>query len=178
MQMPITNHHADSPASPWLCRHAQHIRPQGRVLDVAAGSGRNARWLAQQGFRVEAVDRDAEALASMQGSAGITTRIADIENSAWPYAGQKFDAIVVCRYLHRPLLPLLTVNLATQGVLIYETFMQGHEAYGRPQNPDFLLHSNELLHVFAADLTVIAFEQGKLEQTPPAVLQRICAVKP
>ena len=178
MQMLTTDHHADSQASPWLCHHAQYIRPQGRVLDVAAGAGRNARWLVQQGFRVEAVDRDAEVLASMHGISGITTRIADIENTAWPYTGQKFDAIVVCRYLHRPLLPLLAANLMTQGVLIYETFMQGHEAYGRPQNPDFLLHSNELLHVFATDLTVIAFEQGKLEQTPPAVMQRICAVKP
>jgi SAM-dependent methyltransferase len=178
MQMPITDHHEDSQASPWLCRHAQHIRPQGRVLDVAAGTGRNARWLAQQGFKVEAVDYNAEALSSMHGIARITTRIADLENSAWPYAGQKFNAIVVCRYLHRPLLPLLTANLMTQGVLIYETFMRGHEAYGRPQNPDFLLRSNELLHVFSTDLTIIAFEQGKLEQTPPAIMQRICAIKP
>lgn len=164
--------------STWVCRFASLIKPHGRVLDLACGTGRNTRWLAEQGWQVEAVDRDAAALASMQGLTNITTRQADLENAAWPYTGQMFDAIVVCRYLHRPLLPLLANSLTTQGILIYETFMQGHEVYGRPQNPDFLLKSNELLQVFMPDLTIIAFEQGKLEQSPPAVLQRICALRP
>ena len=164
--------------SAWVCRFASLIKPHGRVLDLACGTGRNTLWLAGQGWQVEAVDRDAASLAPLQGLANITTRQADLENAAWPYTGQMFDAIVVCRYLHRPLLPLLADSLTTQGILIYETFMQGHELYGRPQNPDFLLKSNELLQAFMPDLTIIAFEQGKLEQSPPAVLQRICALRP
>jgi hypothetical protein len=75
----------------------------------------------------------------------ISIKAADLESAPWPYANQKFDAVVVCRYLHRPLLPILATSLAAHGVLIYETFMQGHEVYGQPQNPDFLLNSNELL---------------------------------
>ena len=44
-------------------------------------------------------------------------------------------------YLHRPLLPLLLAALADDGVLLYETFARGNEAYGRPSNPDFLLRA-------------------------------------
>jgi SAM-dependent methyltransferase len=153
------------------------IKLQGKVLDVAAGKGRNARWLAQQGFRVEAVDRDIAALESMQGIANITIHESDLENADWPYAVREFDAIVVCRYLYRPLLPYLVSSLASGGVLIYETYMQGHEAYGRPHNPDFLLKPDELLTRFGNDLKTLAFEQGLLEKSPPAVLQRICAAK-
>lgn len=163
--------------SEWLLNHAQHIKPAGSVLDVAAGSGRNTRWLAQQGYKVEAVDRDQQALESMQGVENIHLHITDIENADWPYSGQEFDAILVCRYLHRPLFPLILQSLAPQGVLIYETFMQGHEAYGRPSNPDFLLRENELLEVFKNDLEVIAFEQGYFEKPKPGMLQRICAKK-
>jgi len=168
---------AEAP-SDWLCRHAAQIRPGGEVLDVAAGSGRNARWLAQQGFIVEAVDRDGEALAVMRGIDGITLNSADLENAAWPYAGRQFDAIVVCRYLHRPLFAALRESLKPGGVLIYETFMQGHEAYGRPTNPDFLLRENELEQVFGTDLAVLAFEQGLMTQPKPAMMQRIAARKP
>jgi SAM-dependent methyltransferase len=118
---------------------------------------------------------DAGALAAMSGIAGISTRTADIENAPWPYADITFDAIVVCRYLHRPLLPLLAASLAPGGVLIYETFMQGHEAYGRPKNPDFLLRPNELREVFASTLVTHAFEQG-FDAEQQAVIQRICAL--
>lgn len=142
---------------------------------MASGSGRNARWLAAQGFDIEAVDRDEVALLSMQDITNIRTRVADLENANWPYHGQKFDAIVVCRYLHRPLLSLLPGCLEPDGVLIYETFMQGHEAYGRPQNPDFLLKPNELLEAFVPVLMPVTFEQG-FSETENVVLQRICAV--
>lgn len=161
------------PPSPWLETHAGYIRAQGSVLDVAAGRGRNARWLAQQGFQVEAVDRDEEALRSMCGIDGISLTVADLEQGGWPYEGRRFDAIVVCRYLHRPLFPRLIASLADGGVLIYETFMQGQEAYGGPSNPEFLLKPDELLQVFCADLEILAFEQGLQTSPAPCMLQRI-----
>ena len=42
-------------------------------------------------------------------------------------------------YLHRPLFAPLLAALAPEGVLLYETFARGNEAFGRPSNPDFLL---------------------------------------
>lgn len=165
------------PPSDWLLKHASYIQPCGNVLDVAAGNGRNSRWLAQHEFQVEAVDRNREALDSMNGIENITLKIADIENGEWPYSDRQFDAVVVCRYLHRPLFSALYDSLAPGGVLIYETFMQGQEAYGRPSNPDFLLRPNELLKVFQDRLEIIAFEQGYCEVPKPSMMQRICATK-
>jgi SAM-dependent methyltransferase len=145
------------------------------VLDLACGSGRHVRWLAGLGYLVEAVDRDAAALASLGDVPGIKVRQADIEADAWPFSGQLFDAVIVTRYLHRPLLPLLPQLLTAQGVLIYETFMVGQERFGRPSNPDFLLHPDELQQAFAPYLKIEAFEQGEFAEPEPAMLQRICA---
>lgn len=167
----------DTPSA-WLLRHAHLIKPGGRVLDVAAGRGRNTRWLSAAGFQVEAVDRDAAALADMQGLAGVSLLQADLEQGDWPYIGQEFDGIVVCRYLHRPLLPWLATSLAAGGVLIYETFMQGQQQFGRPTAPDFLLEPGELLASYQASLLVQEFEQGELGTLgQPAMLQRIALTK-
>lgn len=160
--------------SPWVTRHAPLIFAGGDVLDLASGSGRNARWLAAQGFRVTAVDRDANALAAMDCVPGITAVEADLGNAAWPLPDRRFDGIVVCRYLHRPLLPVLARSLTPGGILLYETFMQGQERFGRPRNPDFLLMPDELLQAFAT-LQTVAFEQGCFEEPDAVMMQRICA---
>jgi SAM-dependent methyltransferase len=161
--------------SAWVTRFAPLIRSGGTVLDVACGAGRNARWLARQGWWVEAVDRDEMTISTLQGVQNISARQADLEGASWPYPGRKFDAIVVCRYLYRPLLPLLAESLAENGILIYETFMLGQEQFGRPRNPDFLLQPDELLTIYSKRLKVISFEQGIISEPEPAALQRICA---
>ena len=163
--------------SPWVMRHAARIRPAGIVLDLACGSGRHALWFAGRGFTVEAVDRDEVAISSLTGSPGIQARLADLENAPWPYAEHRFDGIVVSRYLHRPLLPLIAEALEPGGVLIYETFMIGNERFGKPSNPDFLLRPDELLMLFGACLSVISFEQGEERFPKPSVMQRICAIR-
>jgi len=168
--------HADVP-SPWLLRWAPLIPPAGEVLDLACGGGRHARFLAQQGHVVDAVDRDAEALALLAGVAGVRPLRADLEGAPWPYPDRAWDGIVVANYLHRPLFPSLLASLRPGGVLIYETFMVGNERWGRPSNPVFLLQPNELLTAFGADLALAAFEQGEVGQPKPAVVQRICAVR-
>ena len=166
----------DIPPSPWVRRFAPLIAAGGAVLDVASGSGRHARCLASLGHRVEAVDRDAQALAALEGVAGITTRIADLELDPWPYDGACFEGVIVTNYLHRPRFDALIDLLKPGGVLIYETFMLGNETLGKPSNPDFLLRPGELLDRVRPRLTVIAFEQGRLESPRPAFVQRICGV--
>jgi SAM-dependent methyltransferase len=171
--------HDDAP-SPWIVRFAPLVRPGGSALDLACGGGRHARFLAARGLRVDAVDRDREALAALGGAAGVTALQADLEGAPWPYAGRAFDAIVVARYLHRPLFGAIEAALADGGVLLYETYMRGHERLGRPSRPEFLLEPGELLRAFPS-LTVVGFEQGRLEPPVPgttrAVVQRLCAVR-
>jgi len=161
--------------SPWVVRWADLLASAGEALDVACGQGRHARWLAGLGYRVHAVDRDADALAALAASPSIVPHQADIEAGDWPYAGRTFDAIVVTNYLHRPLLPVLVRSLATGGILIYETFAVGNEAYGRPSNPAFLLRPGELLEAVRGILRVIGYEDVGVEIPRPAKVQRICA---
>lgn len=163
---------ASSP-SPWLVRWAHLIAPRGSVLDVAAGGGRHARWLALRGHRVTAVDRDADAMAALAGVAEAIS--ADIENGAWPFAGRNFDAVVVTNYLWRPLFPALRAALAPGGVLLYETFAAGNETVGRPRRPDFLLERGELLRA-AEGLRIVAYEDGFLAD-PDRFVQRLAAVR-
>jgi SAM-dependent methyltransferase len=169
--------HALETPSPWVVRWAPLVRPGGEVLDVACGQGRHARHLAGLGYRVVAVDRDPDALAGLAGVPGVRTVHADLEGAPWPFATGGFDAVVVANYLHRPLVAALTASLAPGGVLIYETFMQGNECYGKPSNPDFLLRPYELADALRGRLEVVAFEQGRVERPKPALVQRVCAVR-
>ena len=168
---------ATMPAAAWLRRHAPLIDPRSRVLDLAAGHGRNARFLASLGHDVVAVDRDADALAALDGVPNVTTRIVDLEGEAWPLAGDRYDAIVVVHYLHRPSFDAMLAALSDRGVLIYETFAAGNEAFGRPSNPAFLLAPGELLERTRGRLDVVSYEEGRVERAgAPAVIQRLAAV--
>lgn len=164
--------------SAWILRWAHLIPTGGRVLDLASGGGRNARHLAALGYEVEAVDRDADALAPLRDIGNINTCVADLERGDWPYANQKFSGIVVTNYLHRPLFPALLDGLTRSGVLIYETFALGNENFGKPSNPDFLLRTGELLEVVRGRLRVIAYEDVFEAGAQPAMMQRIFAVRP
>ena len=123
MNQPIVGYHLDE------C--------QDWVADLACGHGRHARFLAGLGHRVTAVDRDAQALATLAGVAGVEPEQRDLESGgAWPYAPARFDAIVVVNYLHRPLFAPLLDALRHDGVLIYATFASGNERIGRPSRPE------------------------------------------
>ena len=165
--------HFDLPPSPWVRRWSAFIRPGGAVLDVACGAGRHARWLATLGFEVDAVDRAPELFEAPPPGVRLTG--ADIESGPWPYAGRRFDAIVVTNYLHRPLLPRLVDSLEPGGILLYETFARGNERFGKPSNPDFLLAPGELLDAVRAKLRVVAYEDRVVDEPRPAAVQRIAA---
>jgi SAM-dependent methyltransferase len=148
------------------------------VLDLAAGSGRHTALLRDRGYRVLAVDRDTGVLGRrFAGDPAVEIRSLDLEDGGPWKLGQGFDGIVVANYFHRPLFAPMIDALARGGAVLYETFMLGNERFGRPSNPDFLLRPGELLAAFGAALTVVAFEQGIVDQPRPAALQRIAAVK-
>lgn len=164
-----------TPPSPWVRRWGVLVPEGGTVLDVACGWGRHLRWFAEGGFRVTGVDRDTSLLADLGAQAEILSY--DLEDgSPWPFPGRTFDAVVVTNYLFRPLFPALAAAVAPGGVLIYETFMVGNEAYGRPRTPDHLLTAGELLSAFPG-LQTVGFEQGKVDTCGTGVVQRLAAVR-
>ena len=175
--LPAKTHAAETlPPSPWVRRWLGVLPAGATVLDFAAGSGRHAREALRRGLRATAIDRDAAALASLEQ--GVATRVADLEAGAWPFGDERFDAVVVANYLFRPRFALLAALVAPGGLLIYETFAQGNERYGRPSNPAFLLAPGELCERSRrAGLRILGYEHGLLGQPRPAVVQRVCAVR-
>jgi SAM-dependent methyltransferase len=171
---PIQDRELDRP-SEWVARWARMIVPDGDVLDLACGGGRHTRFLSSLGFRVCAIDRDAQALGTLTDIAGVTVRVADLENGPSPLAGLQFDGVIVTNYLHRPLFPHILDALSPTGLLIYETFAAGNERFGRPSNPDFLLKPGELLDIVHGRLHVVAYEDLEVAAPKPARIQRICA---
>ena len=167
--------HGSEAPSLWIQRWSHLIPPHSQVLDVACGAGRHMRYLQAQGHSLLGVDRNDEALAA--ASAWGQTLQADIENGPWPLPGRQFGAVMVTNYLWRPLWPQILASVQTGGVLLYETFAQGHETVGRPSRADFLLTPGELLHMaHQGGLRVIAYEDGFMAE-PERFVQRMAAVR-
>ncbi len=150
------------------------------ALDLACGSGRDALFLAQQGYAVTAVDYKPDALERLAASAAaadlsVQAICLDLELSPpeWPANG--FALIHVARYLHRPLLPMLAHWLRPGGVLVYETFLRGAERFGGPRRPQFLLERGELASYFVDWTTLHAVEQTLSDGRP---VQQLVVQKP
>ncbi|MGB0670468.1 MAG: class I SAM-dependent methyltransferase [Rhodospirillales bacterium] len=165
--------------SDWVMRFLPLVAAGGRVLDLACGGGRHGRAFLGAGYTVVLVDKDCQAVGDLAGNPKAQILTADLEDgSPWPLRGETFDAVCVVNYLHRPLFPVLIDSLRPGGVLIYETFARGNEAFARPRNPDHLLRAGELLEWVSGRLQVVAFEHGIRTDGPlPGVIQRIAAVR-
>ena len=157
------------------------VRNHG-VLDLACGSGRNGLFLARHNIPICFADIDPSALekiAARLGASDLTARLwqVDFEDpGSRPLAGKKFDAILVCNYLHRPLMPFIRDCLVEGGLLLYETFTVAQANVGRPRNPAFLLQPAELRQWFR-DWEILLDVEGS-ETSPPRHYASLVARKP
>lgn len=162
--------------SPWIIRFAPLVPERGRVLDLACGGGRHTRLFLERRHPVVAVDVDVSGISDLAGNPRLEILEVDLENGRpFPLSGHRFDGIVVTNYLHRPLMADIVDAVAPGGVLIYETFARGHERFGEPSNPDFLLMPGELLEAVRGRLRVIAYEDMVVSEPRPGAVQRLCA---
>jgi tellurite methyltransferase len=159
----------------------------GPVVDLACGRGRHALAAASLGLPTLALDRDAGALASLAQAAragGLPFHPvrADLERGEEiPIRPSSCGAILVFRFLYRPLAPAIADALAPGGLLLYETFTTRHPSVSRsgPRNPAFLLGEGELPTLFPG-LAVLCFEEGVFASADgaPQALARLAARKP
>jgi SAM-dependent methyltransferase len=137
----------------------------GRALDVACGAGRNALFLAANGFVVSALDISSVALE--RGRRTATERRLDIEwqhadldedpESALP-AGP-FDLIVWVRYIHPTLMPHVLARLGRGGTLLCEQHLTTQAEVAGPASTAFRLQPGELQRA-AASLHVLHYYEG------------------
>jgi SAM-dependent methyltransferase len=140
----------EAPAE-WLVEHAALLGGGGRALDVACGDGRNALYLAQLGYMVDAIDVSDVAIGALRRAVEqrglamtIAPQVVDLEREPLP-AGP-YDVIVTLNFLQRDLFGPLQDALAPAGLLLYETLGRAHvDELGRSFNPAYLLEEGELL---------------------------------
>ena len=108
--------------TPLLVEMAKRLTP-GRALDLACGSGRNALWLAEQGWSVTAVDGSPaaiEILRSRASSRGVTVsrKVADLEKFEYQIEPASWNLIAICYYLQRDLFAPAKQGVVPGGILI------------------------------------------------------------
>ncbi|MDQ1356202.1 MAG: hypothetical protein QOG44_575 [Acidimicrobiaceae bacterium] len=124
------------------------------------------------------IDRDLSGIADLLGDPAVEAVEADLEDGRpFPLAGRQFAGVICTNYLHRPLLGALVAAVAPGGTLLYETFSEGHQQFGPPQRPEFILRPGELRDAVAGELAVRAHEEVLVHRPGPAMVQRIAAVR-
>jgi SAM-dependent methyltransferase len=139
-----------------------------KALDIAAGNGRNALYLAHQEFSVDAVDIADAGLALFADShPNIHAICADLDEFDIP--ANRYDLIVNIKYLNRRLFPYIREGLAQNGVLIFETFLDTPDpTTDQTICRDYLLRENELLHAFLS-LKIVCYKEAKHEKDAEAI---------
>lgn len=140
------------------------ILQKGKALDLAAGEGRNAIFLAQHGFDVDAVDiseiglRKAQKLAKEMG-VKIHTLLADLDT--YQIRKQQYDLITNFYFLNRNLVPKIKRGLKKGGMVIFETYLLEHRKLrtGGPKDPRYFLRPNELLQLFK-EFRILFYREG------------------
>ncbi|MCB0165068.1 MAG: class I SAM-dependent methyltransferase [Anaerolineae bacterium] len=173
--------------TPFLLSCLPELPPTGLALDVAAGAGRHALILAQQGLQVDAVDiswqglRLARLRAAQAGlwPGSIDFVVADLELAWLPKRG--YDVVVVSFFLFRPLLPVIKDRLRPGGRLVYETRVEPPpDNRSDSHRREFWLKPRELLDAFS-DFDVLRYDEGHRRRSggrEGGVTARLLARKP
>lgn len=188
----MSSENLPAPPAIWLDKHFDLVATTsslGPVADLACGLGRNAIFLASKGLPVVAMDRNQEQLRGLSQAAMRLSKQAalaplypircDLETpTGVPANTESFGAVLVFRFLFRPLAPAIEHVLKPGGLLVYETFAKAHMATGRgPRREAFYLDPDELPALFPG-LEVIAFEEGPDGGNPGDITSRLVARKP
>jgi tellurite methyltransferase len=150
----------DTP-SPLVERFTNSLTP-GNALDLASGPGRNALYLAEQGWRVTAVDGSPVAIGTLcararQRNLDIDARAADLERGEFSIEPAAYDLICDCYYLQRSLFPQMQAGLRPGGILIAIVHLaDANQPHGAPARAI----PGELRSYFP-DWTILHYYEGK-----------------
>jgi SAM-dependent methyltransferase len=148
----------------------EHINllPKGKALELAMGEGKDAVFLAKNGYEVDGCDisevaiKKADKLAE-ENSVKINALVVDLEKYEIPEG--KYDLITCFYYLQGSLIPQMKKGLRVGGMIVYETYTIDNLKLGFPYGPKneaFLLKHNELLDFFR-DFRVLYYREGVID---------------
>ena len=138
--------------------------PDGRALDVATGTGRNAVFLAESGYTVDALDQSREGLKTTRenaANAGVEERVEPIQADAETYTfpENRYAVITISYYRVLDRFPDIKEALVDGGVLFVEHHLRSTDGpLSGPSTDRYRFASNELLHS-CLDLTVLYYDE-------------------
>jgi SAM-dependent methyltransferase len=156
---------------PTLVDEIGSLQP-GRALDLGAGDGRNAAWLASRGWHVTAVDFSLVALdrgraRAVAGGVVVEWELADLLD--WSPGARRYD-LVTLFFIHLPaderreVYARAAAAVAPGGTLLIVGHDRANLADGArgPQDPDVLFSPDEV----AADLAGFRVERAAVVRRP------------
>lgn len=139
-----------------------HRLPRGRALDVACGAGRNALYLAAQGYQVDAVDISGEALARARESAraaGLEVNWIEHDLDAPPPLAPGYALVLAVRFMNLERVRQLADWLDPGGCLVTEQHLLTDAEVIGPANPAYRVRPGELRGL-ARGLELLHYEEG------------------
>jgi len=138
--------------------------PKGKALDLAAGEGRNAIFLAEHGFQVEAVDISPVAISRARKLArakGVRIKAMAADLDAYRLLPGRYDLVLNFYFLDRRLIPRIKKGLKKGGMVVFETYTAEQKKLGTggPGQTQFVLKPNELLRLFRG-FHVLFYREG------------------
>jgi SAM-dependent methyltransferase len=147
----------DAPPTPLLVESARQLK-LARALDLACGTGRNALWLAKQGWSVTAIDAAPAAIDTLRNRASklgvnLEARQADLERGPYAIQQSAWDLISICYYLQRDLFQPAKAGIVPGGVLlaivhITEPGEQPTDTRAKPGELKTYFNGWEILHYY------------------------------
>lgn len=128
-----------------------------QALDIACGMGRHSRYLASQGFEVDALDISSTAIESLQDLEHISAKEVDFDT--YTLEENRYDLIVCTYFLERSLFPQIKKALKEGGLFIYETYLYHPDNDKIPSNRAFLLEEGELELTFSDSYELIHLQE-------------------
>ncbi|WP_049979462.1 class I SAM-dependent methyltransferase [Halolamina rubra] len=154
----------DPDPSPVLKAHIDET-DGGRALDIACGTGRNAVFLAEQGYEVDALDQSKEGLRITESNAasrGVDDRVDLIQADAttFEYPEDRYDVVTISFYRLLDRLSDLKAALRSDGLFFYQHHLRSDPpATVGPGTDRHRFGANELLRA-CLDLTVLYYEES------------------
>ena len=159
-----TGQYPQDPEPSEMLRRYLDAMPDGRALDIAAGTGRNAVFLAEQGYRVDALDGSIAGLeitrkraAERDAADRLELIQADVPSYAFP--SETYDLVTISFYRAIDRFSDIKDSLRDGGVIYVEHHLRSSEPVSSgPSGDRYRFAANELLHSML-DLTVLGYEE-------------------
>ncbi|MGZ3515314.1 MAG: class I SAM-dependent methyltransferase [Thermodesulfobacteriota bacterium] len=145
-----------------------HLLPRGKALDIATGEGRNAVFLAQHGFEVDAVDISKKGLRKAQELSrekGVKINTFAVDLDRFQIEKERYDLIANFYFLKRRLIPRIKKGLRKGGRVIFETYILDHRELGTggPKQAKYFLKTNELIRFFK-NFRILFYREGTFRE--------------